>query len=148
MGVTFSGSQYGYTDNGHIYKKSNIGKKIGTVAGIAVLYPVANLGFRISNRFSNGAHLSRINNVPEFFKKLSSFVKEGPQLGERLIATIRGGKKAGKVMTFLSKSKATRVVAAGLAVVLPVVSSALFGRMLGKGVDKIIDHKSKKRADA
>ncbi len=148
MSVTFSGSQYGYTDNGHVYKKSNIGKKIGTVAGIAALYPMANLGFKISNRYSNKTHLSKINNVPEFFKKLSDFVKKGPEFGEMLLASIRGGKKAEKVMKFITKSKTTRVVAAGLAVALPVVSSALFGRMLGKGVDKIIDHKSKKRADA
>ncbi len=148
MGVTFSGFKYGYTDNGHVYKKSNIGKRIGTVAGIAALYPMANFGFRISNMYTNKTGLPIIKNVPEFFKKLSNFVKKGPEFGEMLLASIRGGKKAEKVMKFITKSKATRVVAAGLAVALPVVSSALFGRMLGKGVDKIIDHKSKKRADA
>ena len=53
MSITFSGTKYGYTDNGNMYKKSKIGKKIGTIAGLAVLYPSANLGFKLSNKYIN-----------------------------------------------------------------------------------------------
>lgn len=143
MAISFSANNYGYTDNGNLYKKSKAGKKIGTVAGLAMLYPVGNLGFKVA--YNNG--LMPCKNISEFAKKLVKFVKKGPSLSETFLSTLKGGEKFGKVMNFLSKSKVARVGTAGLLVALPITSAAMFGRLFGKGVDKIVNHHSKKQAD-
>ena len=42
MNTTILKGTYGYTKNQNQYKKSNIGKTIGTITGIGVFTPVAN----------------------------------------------------------------------------------------------------------
>ena len=42
MKTTILNGTYGYTKNQNQYKKSNIGKTIGTITGIGVFTPVAN----------------------------------------------------------------------------------------------------------
>ena len=143
MSVTFTSANYGYTDNGNIYKKSKIGKKIGTVAGIAALYPLGNLGFKVASKKG----FSQITSMPDYFKKLVNFVKKGPEFNESLLAQVKFGPRMEKVMNLLSKSKASRIGVVGLAMTLPVVTYALAGRLVGHIADKIVDHRSKKLAD-
>lgn len=143
----------GYTAQGNPYKKSSVGKNVGTAAGLAT---VATLGM---TPYSAYVKLYKKMGVPEAilesFSKITKKYKSPVGVAKEFIKggitknvpTNTGIKFLDKINSLLKNNKSARIayVAAGIGFAALVYGSV--GRLIGSVVDKYIDKGAMAEAD-
>lgn len=133
MSLSVKSGNVGYTNQGNPYQKSTIGKSIGTAAGLGMLIPATNSGVKRVGK-----------SLSELVSSAKNFIKYGPGIFDFALID---SPKWEKFIDFASKHKSVRVATIAAMVSLPIMLYAGVGRLLGHGVDKIIDSGAKKQAD-
>ena len=140
---------YGITNQGNSCKKSNTGKKVGTAVALALPTAASFLPYKTTMKLyskilpKNSFSLNGLN-------KITKDVKRPIDLAKQFIKG-KGGFEAllnNKYLPKILKSKGGRAayIVARTAVTLAIWAGV--GRLIGAGVDKIINHYRKNEADA
>ena len=135
------GVNLGCTKAGNVYQKSNIGRKIGTAVGAVAVTRGLIAGNQTAKAMGHGG-------LVPLFKK---FIQNGPTLGDKLSAIARDAAKNSqfrtKAVDLLAKSKGARIGAVAAGVALAVGVGIGMYRLIGRGVDALINKGAKNEAD-
>ena len=134
-----------YTQQGNPYKKSKAGKiagsAIGAAAGTAaIIAPLAKQEGSVKE------------GIKVFFKIPKNFIKKGENFGTKFtnayaMHSIKFPKIAQKALDFVTKTKVGRAATAAAVVMFPIFTAIGLGKLIGHGVDKIVESHRKHQAD-
>ena len=142
------GKNYGITNQGNPYKKSNTGKKVGTAVAVALPTAAMFVPYKTVMKFYSKI-LPKDSFILENMKEFTKNVKNPIELGKQFIK----GKgrfenlMKNKFLPNFLKSKVGRAALLAGGVALGLAIYAGIGRLVGAGVDKIINHHRKAQAD-
>lgn len=148
MSPMIDGKNYGITNQGNPYKKSNTGKKVGTAVAVALPTAAAFVPYKTVMKFYSKI-LPKDSFILENMKEFTKDVKRPIDLAKQFIkgkGRFENLMKNEFIPKFL-KSKVGRaaLLAGGFAGGLAIYAG--IGRLVGAGVDKIINHGRKAEAD-
>lgn len=139
---------YGFTNQGNPYKKSNTGKNVGTAVAVALPTAAMFVPYKTTMKLYSKI-LPKDNLILESMKEFTKDVKNPIELGKQFIK----GKGIYKdifnnefLPNFL-KSQRGRAAILATSIALGLAIYAGIGRLVGAGVDKIINHHRKAQAD-
>ena len=151
--VSINGVNCGYTANGNPYKKSSVGKNVGTVAGLASLAALETMPYSAYIKF-----YKKVGIPKELLKPMEKLVKDYKNPLSLAKAFIKGNftkniptnsgiKFLDKVTSVLKNNKSARIAYVGSVLAIGALVYGGIGRLIGSVVDKCIDKGAKAEAD-
>lgn len=151
--VRIDGVNCGYTAQGNPYKKSSVGKNVGTVAGLAALAAMETAPYSAYIKLYEKVGVPK--GMLESMKKVTKDYKNPLSLAKgfikgnltKNIPTNSGIKFLDKLTSMLKNNKSVRIAYIAGVVGLGALIYGGVGRLIGSAVDKCIDKGAKAEAD-
>ncbi len=139
---------YGFTNQGNPYKKSNTGKNVGTAVAVALPTAAAFVPYKTVMKFYSKI-LPKDSFILENMKEFTKDVKNPFELGKQFIKGkgVYENLLNNEFLPNFLKSQRGRAAILATGVALGLAIYAGIGRLVGAGVDKIINHHRKAQAD-
>ena len=148
MSPMIDGKNYGFTNQGNPYKKSNTGKKVGTAVAVALPTAAMFVPYKTTMKLYSKV-LPKDSLILESMKEITKDVTNPIELGKQFIKG-KGYFENLMINEFVPKflkSKGVRAAILATSIAAGLAIYAGIGRLVGAGVDKIINHHRKAQAD-